>query len=79
MRMTADYSRSTNVMMSELAALSCDPSLSFRPDPAFRAKFRNPDELVEEEPNTIEASMRTVATTSATWVRAAAWRRSLKD
>jgi hypothetical protein len=59
--------------------LSCDPSLSFRPDPAFRAKFRNPDELVEEEPNTIEASMRTVATTSATWVRAAAWRRSPKD
>ena len=79
MRMAADPSQSTNAMSSELATLSSDPSLSFRPDPAFRAKFRNPDELIEVESNTVEASMRTVATTSATWVCAGAWRRSPKD
>ena len=79
MRITADYSQSTSEMMSELAALSCDPSLSSTPDPAFRAKFRNPDELIEAESQPVEASMRTVAATSPTWVRAAAWRRSPKD
>jgi len=79
MRMAIDSSQSTKAMMSELATLSSDPSLSFRPDPDFQAKFRNPDELVEAESNAVEASMRTVATTSATWVCAAAWRRSPKD
>jgi len=79
MRMEADYSQSTNAMMSELASLSSDPSLSFRPDPAFRAKFRNPDELVEAESYNVEAGMRTVAATSATWIRVAQWRRSPKD
>jgi hypothetical protein len=79
MRMEADYSQSTNAMISELAALSSDPSLSFRPDPAFRAKFRNPDELVEAESRNVEAGMRTVAATSATWANAASWRRSPKD
>jgi hypothetical protein len=31
--------------VSELAALSYDPALAFRSNPAFRAKFRNPDEI----------------------------------
>jgi hypothetical protein len=33
--------------MSELTMLSRDPALTFRPDPAFRAKLRNPDEIIE--------------------------------
>lgn len=78
MRMEALYSQSTNALMSELATLSSDPSLSSRPDPAFRAKFRNPDELVEGE-SYVEAGTRAVAATSATWVRTASWRRSPKD
>ena len=79
MRMETGYSQSTNAMMSELATISSDPSLSFRPDPGFRAKFRNPDELVEAESDTVETGMRTVTAKSAVWVRAAAWRRSPKD
>ena len=79
MRMETGYSQSTNAMMSELATISSDPSLSFRPDPGFRAKFRNPDELIEAESDTVETGMRTVTATSAVWVRAAAWRRSPKD
>lgn len=79
MRMEAGYSQSTNAMISELANLSSDPSLAFRPDPGFRAQFRNPDELVETESDTLETGLRTVTPTSAVWVSAAAWRRSPKD
>ena len=79
MRIEADYSKSTKAMMSELATLSSDPSLSFRPDPGFQAKFRNPDELVEAESSNVKAGMRTVTAISATWACAAAWRRSPKD
>ena len=78
MRMETDYSQSTKAMLSELAGLSCDPELSFRPDPTFSAKFRNPDEIAEAESYGVEATIRPVASASATWAHAS-WRRSSKD
>jgi hypothetical protein len=38
------------VCASELERLSNDPALAKHPDPKFRTKFRDPDELYEEEP-----------------------------
>jgi len=35
---------------SELRKLSSDPAIIRHPDPEFRFKFRDPDELGEEEP-----------------------------
>lgn len=35
---------------TELERLSSDPALTRHPDPKFRPKFRDPDELHEEEP-----------------------------
>ena len=64
---------------SELATLSCDPALTFRPDSAFRTKFRNPDEIMEGDFNSIDAGMRPVSETPPRWAYAAAGRRSLKD
>jgi hypothetical protein len=65
--------------VSELATLSQDPALTFRPDPAFRAKFRNADEIVEGDYNGIETGVRPVGATPFTWAGAASWRRSPKD
>ena len=39
-----------SVCTSELERLSSDPALAKHPDPKFRPKFRDPDELHEEEP-----------------------------
>jgi hypothetical protein len=64
---------------SELARLSCDPALTFRPDPAFRAKFRNPDEIMEGDFNGIDAGTRSASATPPCWAYTAAGRRSLKD
>ena len=64
---------------SELATLSCDPALTFRPDPAFRAKFRNPDEIMEGDFNGIDAGTRPVSAMPPCWAYAAAGRRSPKD
>jgi hypothetical protein len=65
--------------VSELATLSRDPTLTFRPDPAFRAKFRNPDEIIEGDFNGIEASARPPFATPQRWACAASLRRSPKD
>jgi hypothetical protein len=35
---------------SELRKLSSDPAITKHPDPNFHFRFRNPDELGEEEP-----------------------------
>jgi hypothetical protein len=78
MRIDTDFSQSTKAMLSELAGLSCDPELSFRPNPTFRAKFRNPDEIAEAESYEVEAAIRPVASASGTRAHAS-WRRSSKD
>jgi hypothetical protein len=64
---------------SELATLSRDPALTLRPDPAFRAKFRNPDEIIEGDFNGIEAGVHAVFSTPLRWAGAASWRRSAKE
>jgi hypothetical protein len=78
MKATAHFVQSEK-FASELATLSRDPALTFRPDPAFRAKFRNPDEIMEGDFNGIDAGMRPVSATPPRWACAASGRRSLKD
>jgi hypothetical protein len=47
--MTVDTARET-FSTSELRRLSSDPTITKHPDPGFHFKFRDPDELGEEEP-----------------------------
>ena len=47
--MTVDTARET-FSTSELRRLSSDPAITRHPDPGFHFKFRDPDELGEEEP-----------------------------
>ena len=42
--------RRESMYTSELERLSSDPALTRHPNPKFQAKFRDPDELYEEEP-----------------------------
>ena len=42
--------RRESMYTSELERLSSDPALAKHPNPKFQAKFRDPDELYEEEP-----------------------------
>ena len=77
MKAAADFVENANAV-SELAKLSRDPALTFRPDPSFRPKFRNPDEIIESDLNEIEAGACPVSTMSARWT-CAAWRRSPKE
>jgi hypothetical protein len=65
--------------LSELATLTRDPALTFRPDPAFRAKFRNPDEIVESDFASIDSGTRSLSATSLRWASAVSWRRSPKE
>lgn len=60
---------------SELAKLSRDPALTFRPNPSFRPKFWNPDEIIESDSNEIEAAACSISTMPPRWT-CAAWRRS---
>jgi hypothetical protein len=76
MKTSADVRERTG---SELATLSRDPALTFRPDPAFRAKFRNADEIIEGDFNGVDIGPRPVALTPVRWAGAASWRRSPKD
>jgi hypothetical protein len=64
---------------SELAMLSRDPALAFRPDPAFRARFRNPDEINEGDFSGIRSLAGPYVAAARTWAGAASWRRSPKD
>jgi len=77
MKSAADFAQRERVAVSELSRLSSDPALTFRPDPAFRAKFRNPDEIIEGDFN--QVGTRAVATVPARRTCAALWRRSPKD
>jgi hypothetical protein len=65
--------------LSELATLTSDPALAFRCDPAFRAKFRNPDEIIEGDFTGIGAGTRAVSATKLRWASAMSWRRSPKE
>jgi len=58
--------------------LSGDPALTVRPDPDFRAQFRNPDEIIEGDYNSIDVELRSVFATPR-WAGTASWRRSPKD
>jgi hypothetical protein len=78
MKTKADFVQSER-RVSELATLSRDPALTFRPDPAFLAKFRNPDEIIEGDFNGIEASTRPPFATPQPWACATSLRRSPKD
>jgi hypothetical protein len=73
------YCTDRDKALSELATLSCDPGLVFRPDPAFRVRFRNPDELIEGDFDGIDGGVLSAFTTPSHWAGAASWRRSPKD
>jgi hypothetical protein len=64
--------------MSELTMLSRDPALTFRPDPAFRAKLRNPDEIIDGDFDGLHSLARALTPSRQTWAGIASWRRSLK-
>lgn len=65
--------------LSELSALSRDPALAFRSNPAFRAMFRNPDEIIEGEFDGIHSLTRPQFATAHPWIGTASWRRSPKE
>jgi hypothetical protein len=79
MKPAADFVENERAAVSELAALSRDPALTFRPDPAFRAKFRNADEIIEGGFELIDASTRPFFTVPPRRTCAASWRRCPKD
>jgi len=66
-------------VVSELAKLSRDPALTFRPDPTLRSKFRNPDEIIEGDFNFGDAGASLVCAMPPRWRCAASWRRSPKE
>jgi hypothetical protein len=66
-------------VVSELAKLSRDPALAFRPDPTLRSKFRNPDEIIEGDFNFVDAGACPVCAMPPHWTCAASWRRSPKE
>lgn len=78
MKATSSSTRIENTLW-ELATLSADPALTFRPDPTFRAKFRNADETFEGNFNGFDTDTRPLSMTSARWRGVACWRRSPKD
>lgn len=77
MKGAADFAENDSVA-SELAKLSRDPALTFKPDPSFRPKFRNPDEITENDFNVTDARACPGSAMSPSWT-CAAWRRSPKE
>lgn len=75
----ADFVENVIVAVSELATLSSDPALTSRPDPTFRPKFRNPDEIIDSDFGRLDVASHPVLTVPPTWMGAALWRRSPKD
>jgi hypothetical protein len=65
--------------VSELSALSRDPALAFRSNPAFRVMFRNPDEIIEGDFDGIHCLTRPHSATAQPWIGTASWRRSPKE
>jgi len=78
MKLAADFMHNDRVV-SELAMLSSDPALARKPDPRFRAKFRNPDEIIEDDFKWTNAGPHPVPTLPPTWTSATFWYRSPKD
>ena len=78
MKTSAHFAQSEGPV-SELAALSYDPALAFRSNPAFRAKFRNPDEIIEGDFDGIHSLTRRHFATAQLWTGTASWRRSPKE
>jgi hypothetical protein len=68
-----------NERVSELAMLSSDPALALKPDPMFRAQFRNPDEIMECDFKWTNAGPNHIPMFPPTWTGATFWRRSPKD
>ncbi len=66
-------------LRSELESQTTDPTLAKHPDPAFHAKFRDPDELCEEEPVTVGAEEYSEHRAQPAWFDSQAWRRSPKE
>jgi hypothetical protein len=66
-------------MHSELEGQTTDPALTKHPDPAFHAKFRDPDELCEEEPVMVGAEEYSEHRAQPAWFDSQAWRRSPKE
>ena len=75
----ADFVENEIVAVSELAKLSSDPALTSRPDPTFRPRFRNPDEIIDNDFGPLDAGSYPVPIVPPTWMGAASWRRSPKD
>jgi hypothetical protein len=78
MNAAADFAQNAR-LASELATLSRDPALTFRPDPAFRMKFRNADEIMEGDFNALDTGTRHVLVTPQPWADAVSLRRSPKE
>ena len=78
MKADTDFAQSNNGVW-ELAALSRDPALTFRPDPGFRPQFRNPDEIIDDDYNGVDAGVHSGGRMPTHWAGAASWRRSPKD
>jgi hypothetical protein len=69
----------TEGVVSELATLSSDPTLANRPDPTFRPKFRNADEVIDIDFRRFDMVSRRVIAFAPTWTGTTLWRRSPKD
>jgi hypothetical protein len=77
MKTEVDFGHSAKVA-SELATLSSDPALTIRPDPAFRVKFRNADEIMETDFKEAETGT-PLFLTPQPWTDATSLRRSPKE
>jgi hypothetical protein len=79
MKPAADFVEAERAAILELATLTRDPALTSRPDPMFRAKFRNADETIEGNLEHIDGSARHVFTRLPQRTLSASWRRCPKD
>jgi len=75
---TTHHTKSERIV-SELAMLSNDPALTSEPDPKFRPKFRNPDEIMQDDFNWDNLGSSPRPTLPPTWASPAFCRRSPKD
>ena len=78
MKASSSFLESASVL-SELATLSRDPELTFRPDPALCTRFRNADEIIEGDFDGLDAVTRSVSRKSPIWGYAVSCRRSPKE
>ena len=67
------------MVVSELARLSGDPALATRPKPTFCPKFRNADEVIDNDFGRFDIVSDPAITLSPTWTGTTLWRRSSKE